>query len=31
MPYFPKSRIIENQKANPGEMKTPNGQDYTGP
>ena len=31
MPYFPKSRIIENQKANPGEMKTPDGKDYTGP
>jgi hypothetical protein len=31
MPYFPKSRIIENQRANPGEMKTPDGKDYTGP
>jgi hypothetical protein len=31
MPYFPKSRIIENQKANPGEMQTPLGKEYTGP
>jgi hypothetical protein len=31
MPYFPKSRIIENQKANPGEMQTPSGKEYTGP
>ena len=31
MPYFPKSRIIESQKANPGEMKTPDGKEYTGP
>ena len=31
MPYFPKSRIIENQKANPGEMQTTLGKEYTGP
>jgi hypothetical protein len=31
MPYFPKSRIIENQKANPGEFTLPNGKDYSGP
>ena len=31
MPYFPKSRIIENQKANPGEMQTSLGKEYTGP
>jgi hypothetical protein len=31
MPYFPKSRIIENQKANPGDFTLPNGKDYTGP
>ena len=31
MPYFPKSRIIENQKANPGEMQTSSGKEYTGP
>jgi len=31
MPYFPKSRIIENQKANPGEMQTALGKEYTGP
>ena len=30
MPYYPKSRIIENQKANPGEFTLPNGKDYTG-
>lgn len=23
MPYYPKSRIIENQKANPGEFTLP--------
>jgi hypothetical protein len=31
MPYYPKSRIIENQKANPGEFTLPSGRDYTGP
>ena len=31
MPYYPKSRIIENQKANPGEMQTPLGKEYIGP
>jgi len=31
MKYFPKSRILTNQTANPGEFETPNGKDYTGP
>jgi len=31
MPYFPKSRIIENQKANPGEFTLPDGTSYSGP
>ena len=31
MPYYPKSRIIENQKANPGEFILSNGESYTGP
>jgi len=31
MPYYPKSRIIENQLANPGQFKTTDGKDYTGP
>jgi hypothetical protein len=31
MPYYPKSRIIENQKANPGEFTLSNGKEYTGP
>lgn len=31
MPYFPKSRIIENQKANPGEFILPSGKEYIGP
>jgi len=31
MKYFPKSRILTNQTANPGQFKTPNGKDYTGP
>jgi len=31
MRYYPKSRIIENQKANPGQFKLANGKDYTGP
>jgi hypothetical protein len=31
MKYFPKSRILTNQTANPGQFKTPEGKDYTGP
>lgn len=31
MPYYPKSRIIENQTANAGEFTLPNGKDYNGP
>ena len=31
MRYYPKSRIIENQKANPGQFKLANGKDYAGP
>lgn len=31
MKYFPKSRIRTNQTANPGQFRTPNGKDYTGP
>ena len=31
MKYFPKSRIITNQKANPGQFKMANGQIYRGP
>ena len=31
MKYFPKSRILTNQTANPGQFRTPNGNDYTGP
>ena len=31
MPYYPKSRIIENQTSNPGQFKTATGKDYTGP
>lgn len=31
MKYFPKSRVITNQKANPGQFKMANGQIYTGP
>jgi hypothetical protein len=31
MPYYPKSRIIENQKANPGQFTLTNGKEYTGP
>jgi hypothetical protein len=31
MKYFPKSRILTNQTANPGQFRTPNGKDYTGP
>ena len=31
MPYYPKSRIIENQRANPGQFILPNGKEYTGP
>lgn len=30
MPYYPKSRIIENQQANPGEFLLPDGKEYTG-
>jgi hypothetical protein len=31
MKYFPKSRIITHQKSNPGEFKTPSGNEYVGP
>lgn len=31
MPYYPKSRIIENQKANPGQFTTADGKSYSGP
>ncbi len=31
MKYFPKSRILTNQKANPGQFKTPDGKSYSGP
>jgi hypothetical protein len=31
MKYFPKSRILTNQTANPGQFTTPDGNDYTGP
>lgn len=31
MKYFPKSRIVTNQTANPGQFRTPDGKDYTGP
>jgi hypothetical protein len=31
MPYYPKSRIIENQQANQGEFILINGQEYVGP
>jgi hypothetical protein len=31
MPYYPKSRIIEDQKANPGQFTTADGKDYSGP
>jgi hypothetical protein len=31
MKYFPKSRIITNIKALPGQFTTPNGKDYIGP
>jgi hypothetical protein len=31
MKYFPKSRILENQKANQGQFKTSDGKPYTGP
>jgi hypothetical protein len=30
MPYYPKSRVITNQKANPGQFTLPNGDEYTG-
>jgi hypothetical protein len=31
MPYYPKSRIIEDQKANPGQVITADGKSYSGP
>jgi hypothetical protein len=31
MPYYPKSRIIEDQKANPGQFITADGKSYSGP
>ena len=31
MKYFPKSRILTNQTANPSQFTTPDGKDYTGP
>lgn len=31
MKYFPKSRIIQNQRANLNEFTTPNGKAYSGP
>jgi len=31
MPYYPKSRIIENRQANQGEFILPDGKEYTGP
>jgi hypothetical protein len=31
MKYFPKSRILTNQTANPNQFRTPDGKDYTGP
>jgi hypothetical protein len=31
MKYFPKSRILTNQTANPLQFATPDGSDYTGP
>jgi len=31
MPYYPKSRIIENQKANPDQFTTVDGKPYSGP
>lgn len=31
MPYYPKSRIIENRQANQGEFTLPDGKEYTGP
>ena len=31
MPYYPKSRIIENQQSNPGEFILPDGKEYIGP
>ena len=31
MPYYPKSRIVENQQSNAGEFILTNGQEYTGP
>jgi hypothetical protein len=31
MPYYPKSRIVENRQANQGEFILPDGKEYTGP
>jgi hypothetical protein len=31
MPYYPKSRIIENRQANQGEFILPDGKEYIGP
>lgn len=31
MPYYPKSRIIENLQANQGEFSLPDGKEYVGP
>lgn len=31
MPYYPKSRIIENRQSNQGEFILPNGKEYVGP
>jgi len=31
MKYFPKSRVIINQKSSPGQFKTTNGKEYSGP
>lgn len=31
MKYFPKSRVITNQKSSPGQFKTTNGKEYNGP
>lgn len=31
MPYYPKSRILENQQSNPGEFILPDGKEYIGP
>jgi hypothetical protein len=31
MKYFPKSRVIINQKSSPGQFKMANGNEYNGP